>query len=382
MYIRVIDAAQPFAGLRRQWNDLLDRSSHPGIFLTHEWLFSWWETFGGHNRLYVLLCYEHTHELAGILPAYIKTKGIVPRVRALRFLGSEEVTSDFLTCIAAQGREREVYDAVLDYLLGRKELWNVLEFTGMESGKPFAEYLEARCGPTASAVFRAAHVKCPYIALPGSWEEFLGSLSFKARKKTRYYRNALAKKGEVGLFTLRNEHELDGALDDVARLHGDTMERKGWKEKFSSGKYRDFYKKTCERLLSLGRLELNFLLVDGTRVAFLNSFKYRNRFYAYHTGFDMTWRDYSVGFVLLGLLIERAISEGCTHFEFLRGDQKYKYEWAVSGERSLTDFVLHGNSPAGRLYGLKCSVMRRSRGMLGNIVPSAVRDFARRVFRG
>ncbi|HEX8949432.1 MAG TPA: GNAT family N-acetyltransferase, partial [Dissulfurispiraceae bacterium] len=378
--IRLIDTTEAFAALGGQWNELLERSARPNIFLTHEWLFTWWEVYGRGKQLSILLCCEDNGELLGILPFYIEKRGLLPKVNVLRFLGSEGVTSEFLECIAAKGKERRVYDAVFGHLQREKTRWDIVECANVETGTQFDQYLREQCASGIQVEANGTHGKCPYAELPGSREAFMKSLSFKTRKRTRYFRNALAKRGEVSVYTSCDARRLGSDLDDAIGLYRANMSRRGWKEKFSSGEYMAFYRKICERFLALGRLQLSFLQVNGGRAAFLNSFKYQNRIYAYHTGFDETWRDYSVGFVLLGHLLEKAVGEGFTHFEFLRGGQRYKYHWAITGERELADVMLSGGSPSGRLYRLKCSALSASKGMLRKVAPAGAIEFARKVF--
>ena len=362
MYIRLVDNIHDFAALDRQWDELLGKSAQPDIFLTHEWLYTWWEFYHGKGRLCILLCYDHDGQLAGILPAYTRESRICPKAGVLKFLGSEHVTSDFLSCIAAAGKERLVYDAIFWHLQSDRKLWDVMELANVESGASFDRYIREWRLPGATVRVADAALKCPYIELPGDWETFIKSLSFKARKKIRYFRNALAKKGSVELHTVHDKGALDGALHEALGLYRATMNRKGWKEKFLSERYRNFYWKACERLLASGRLLLNFLRIDGRSVAFLNCFKYGNRTYAYHTGFDAAWYESSVGFVLLGSVIELAIRDNCARFELLRGDQRYKYEWSVTGERRMGDVTICSGTSPGRMY----DFLGRSKRLLGS----------------
>jgi CelD/BcsL family acetyltransferase involved in cellulose biosynthesis len=99
-----------------------------------------------------------------------------------------------------------------------------------------------------------------------------------------------------------------------------------------------------------GRLHLYFLSVGGERVAFLYLLAGGDSLYAYQTGFDRAWSKMSVGFVLLGMVIERGIAEGVAVLEFLRGAESYKYDWRVSGTRQLVDVIVPGNSMSARLY--------------------------------
>ena len=52
----------------------------------------------------------------------------------------------------------------------------------------------------------------------------------------------------------------------------------------------------------------------------------------YNAGVDPDARDLSPGVVLIARYIERALAAGKRRFDFLRGDEPYKYEWGAVDE--------------------------------------------------
>src|SRR5262245_12796700 len=107
MNIRVIED-QEFLALRAEWNDLLSRSSSDTIFLTWEWLSSWWESYAGAGDvLQIIVVRDRTSELIGILPLYRRIQRWMPLrpIKTLRFIGDGSWDSDYLDAILLQGRE-------------------------------------------------------------------------------------------------------------------------------------------------------------------------------------------------------------------------------------------------------------------------------------
>ena len=75
-----------------------------------------------------------------------------------------------------------------------------------------------------------------------------------------------------------------------------------------------------------GWLQLNFLTVDEAPAASYINFLYGDRVMVYNSGH--AHEDYgglSPGIVLLAWNIRHAIEQGYKHFDFLRGDEAYKY---------------------------------------------------------
>ena len=76
----------------------------------------------------------------------------------------------------------------------------------------------------------------------------------------------------------------------------------------------------------MGWLSLDFLEVEGARVAATFSFVYSGVFYLYNSAFDASWGAQSPGIVLVVRLIRRAIEQGIRRFDFLRGTERYKFD--------------------------------------------------------
>jgi CelD/BcsL family acetyltransferase involved in cellulose biosynthesis len=75
-----------------------------------------------------------------------------------------------------------------------------------------------------------------------------------------------------------------------------------------------------------GRLEVATLYADDRPVAAYLSFREAARLLLYNSGYDPRYGDYSAGFALLVYRIRQAIEEGVQTFDFLRGDERYKYD--------------------------------------------------------
>ena len=86
MLARIDDAAD-FAGLRGEWDELLQASESDCFFLTWEWLSTWWKHLADDRELCILTVRDGD-ELVAIAPFASRMRrcaGIVP-VRSLEFL--------------------------------------------------------------------------------------------------------------------------------------------------------------------------------------------------------------------------------------------------------------------------------------------------------
>ena len=56
------------------------------------------------------------------------------------------------------------------------------------------------------------------------------------------------------------------------------------------------------------------------------NFNYNNHVWVYNSAHAQKFSNLSPGIVLMGLLIQEAIEEGYQVFDFMRGDEEYKYQ--------------------------------------------------------
>jgi CelD/BcsL family acetyltransferase involved in cellulose biosynthesis len=77
-------------------------------------------------------------------------------------------------------------------------------------------------------------------------------------------------------------------------------------------------------------LQLMFTSIEGRRAAALFNFDYNDRIWVYNSGLDpAAFSALSPGVVLTATAIEKAIELGRAEFDFLRGDEEYKYRFGA-----------------------------------------------------
>ena len=63
------------------------------------------------------------------------------------------------------------------------------------------------------------------------------------------------------------------------------------------------------------------------------NFDYEDRIWVYNSGIDFTYREFSPGWVLLAYLLEWANQNKRQAFDFMRGDEDYKYRFGAFDRR-------------------------------------------------
>jgi CelD/BcsL family acetyltransferase involved in cellulose biosynthesis len=81
----------------------------------------------------------------------------------------------------------------------------------------------------------------------------------------------------------------------------------------------------ARRFLNSGMLMFYGIRMAGKLIAVIYGYRVRDRVYSYLSGFDLEYARKSVGAITIGHAMQRAIDSGCQAFDFLQGNEKYKY---------------------------------------------------------
>ena len=315
-----------FAALRHDWDGVLADSASDSVFLTWEWMHTWWKHLAEDRRLHLLALWRGT-ELVALAPLALRSarwRRLLP-FRALEFLGAGSVGSDYLDVLVRRGWETQALGALARYL---KEHSAVLELSRVKRAGAHAGQLARALQPSGWIHTLSATDVCPYIDLTGlDWASYLARLGPSHRYNVRRRLRKLNQRWRVRLERTESEAQRHAALLELVRLH-----QLRWRELGQPGVFPDralvaFHDEFSQLALERGWLRLFVLTADDQPVAGLYGLRYRDTFLFYQSGFDPAWRRHSVGLITMALAIRHAIEEGAATFDFLRGDEAYKALW-------------------------------------------------------
>jgi CelD/BcsL family acetyltransferase involved in cellulose biosynthesis len=330
-----IDALAP------AWTELED-AQHPGAaFRSWAWSSAWWNSFASGKELLVLLARERG-QLLGLLPLFCDRTIIGGRRVAL--LGEGIVGSDYLGCLAQPGARERVAHAFAAWLAALD--CDELALDGLLPGDPLLTALAAALGPARVTV--EDRYRCPHLRLAGDFATYLGALPDGTGAQWRRRRRWLEKRPGFAITELSAPDAVVAGLDTLFALHHQRWSGDGGSAAIDSPAVEAFHRHAARRLTERGWSRLYLLSVEGAARAALYGFRHGDRFAFYQAGYDPDWRQRSVGTVLLGCLIERCFSDGVAEFDFLRGCESYKLNWA-NGWRHTVRLRAPGPSLRARL---------------------------------
>jgi len=319
--------------LQDEWNDLLAESITHVPFLRHEYLNAWVDSGGGGEwppLQLAILTARQDGQLKGIAPLFFDAPN-----RRLMLLGSIEI-SDYLDLIVCPEDLDAFIDGLLDFLPGLPYEWQTLDLYNLLDTSPSLPVLRAAAERRGLNLRLETLQHAPCIPLPGDWETYLASIDKKQRHEIRRKMRRLAESGVPNRwYSVADRASLPGEIDAFLWL----MEQDPEKAVFLTPAMRAHMRRTIECAFDSGCLHLAFLEINGEKAAAYLSFLYLDRLWVYNSGLDRRFMEYSPGWVLLGLLLQWANETGLTEFDFMRGDEDYKYKFGAV-DRSVMRLTL------------------------------------------
>jgi len=304
-----------FLAGRDAWQALRARSQADALFMSWDWLSSWWrhhETLLGAG-LCVLGVYSEQGELLGLAPFYrheCRHRGLFG-ARRLELLGNAwrhdtAIYSEYLDLIVDTGQRDAVCEALRDWLRANAG-WDELVLANLRPGSVAAQLARACAGFAYPR--RAESTTGWSVTLPASFEEFTSTLSSNTRRKTLHQRTKLADAACVSIGA-------GGYAASLARLEALVESR--WGRAPAAQLRARFHADVAAGLGDGVRLTE---LRSGTEcVSVLLSLRAGDTEYYLLSGFDARFtQGLSPGYLHLGYAIEAACGAGVRRFDFLAG---------------------------------------------------------------
>ncbi|MCO6452481.1 MAG: GNAT family N-acetyltransferase [Caldilineales bacterium] len=313
-----------FDVLHSEWNELLAASRFNSLFLTWEWQTTWWQSLG-EGELLTLAFRDASGKLIGVAPFHCTYEN---GRRIIRLTGSVEI-ADYLDVIIARGREAEVYAGMLDFLASSDApAWDDVDLCNLHESSLAHQLLPDLALAMGLKVDIVQEDVAPVLTLPASFDDYLDSLDKKQRHEIRRKRNKLEREAkDWRWFTVEGGADLDVWVERFLELHQMASTAK---EDFMTSEMASFFHRIARMAAAQGWLSLSFIEIEGELAATMLNFDYDNRIWVYNSGYNPSaYGALSPGIVLNSYLIEDAIVRGRREFDFLQGNEVYKYRFGA-----------------------------------------------------
>jgi CelD/BcsL family acetyltransferase involved in cellulose biosynthesis len=323
------------------WNALVEQSIADTPFSRYEYLAEWWQTRGGgewQNPELVLVSASENDQLIGIAPLFLAE---YDGRKALLLVGSIEI-SDYLDLIVREADLPRFLSGLMDFLASSLgDSWSAVDWYNLPDDSPTLAALQAEAESRGWNHHQEIYRPTPRIALNGSFEDYLSRLEKKQRHEIRRkIRRAAESDLNVRFHLVGKDADINAEMDSFFHL----MIQDPNKALFLKDDMRAQMTSVIRAAFEQGYLWLAFLEVDGVKVAASLNFDYKNKLWGYNSGVSRSHMELSPGWVLLGHVIQWCCDHGRSEFDFMRGDEEYKYRFGGVNRFVMRARIIKGDS--------------------------------------
>ncbi|MFC1653242.1 GNAT family N-acetyltransferase [Patescibacteria group bacterium] len=281
-----------FYNAKKLWDKAYSKQLLKGPFFQYDWHRIWFETLGTDYAPLTLV-----FEDGVVLPLAQKEDVVI-------FSGGDE-TTDYNDAVGDENLKGRAWEDAVKFLknngIKKIQLRNLPE----GSSKKYFDSIDAKVEKEDST---------PLFSLPDSWDVYLMSLKRKWRKELKRKVNNFHRDNEIVVY------EEKGSIDCLIGLMKKNPDKV---EFFERPGMEEYFRSIYEAFKSQARLEC--VSVSGELAATIYYFVTEDSYLLYNSGFDKSKYD-SAGFYLKAMNVKRAIEEGMKEYNFLQGEERYKYE--------------------------------------------------------
>jgi CelD/BcsL family acetyltransferase involved in cellulose biosynthesis len=307
------------AGLEPEWGALLARDPTATPFSSFQWARAWCQHWSEGATPWVLVARVDDRPV-GLAPFVLHRRG---GLRLLRGLGVG--VGNYWDVVAAPEDREDVLSAIAGALRDRDSAWDALFLDKLpEESTTDAALLAAglRGG------WRAAS-SSPRIELPATFEDYLAGLSRNRRGKLRRNLRALDS-GEMAVSEVRDPEPLRQAIDrwQALRVEWWAGREQPMQAEHGGERFLAFTQEVIPAMVALGRAVVWEVRYRDELLGITINFLDDDTFYYWLWGFDVRFEELRPGHTLIAYCIRWSIETARRYFDFMIGDEPYKYDYA------------------------------------------------------
>jgi CelD/BcsL family acetyltransferase involved in cellulose biosynthesis len=223
-----------------------------------------------------------------------------------------------------------VVDAIIEYLAGEaSDEWDLIELSGVDAEDSTAARLVEQLAERDFSIHQQAGESCWRLELPAEWDQYVRTLSKTRRERARQIVRRSFDTGRAVSTQVNERAELPNFFDVLVTLHQKRRESLGQPGCFADPVFTQYHREVMERFFDLGRLRLQYVLLDGRPVAIEYDLVGQNTVYFYQSGIEPAVLEERPGWMGTIGSLRAAIEQGYRTFDFMRGDEAYKSSWGA-----------------------------------------------------
>lgn len=359
MHVIAYQSFDDMAIWAEQWRDL----SRGVPFLGYEWCSNWWKVYGegsGHRTtprdLYVVSVHDDDGGLIAVAPWFVEQSASQGRV--MRFLGSGEVCSDYLSILCQPEREQDVARLLADYIChDRPSLndwlegedvprWDLLQLEGVDAKDQVVNQFATAMKQRGKTVEQSIEHSCWRLPLRESWDAIVRCAPKSQRKHLRRANEKLKDTNLFRVCSVESPENFERGFEILTSLHQARWQERGLTGCFASEAFLNFHHDVAAELLEQGKLRLFWIEYQGQPIASEYQLLGDDVVYLYQGGLDPQFLALEPGRLAIVAGVHWAMKHGYQAIDFLRGDEPYKARWGARPRAAMEVRIVNDHTTA------------------------------------
>jgi CelD/BcsL family acetyltransferase involved in cellulose biosynthesis len=338
--VRTFNGLGGLSDSRTLWQEVFAASGSENPFLTWEWNKAWASTYAPDKAIRVLVA-----EAAG------KPVAVVPLLSTRRHVSFliDPFFADYADFLVA-GDAGAVFKAFLERC--------------METGKEAVFGPIRGCGHTGRLLVESAKdLGRPWLlkaissnpcVLPASdFDSYMEGRNKRVRQEIRTTLNHLNRGGGWEFVECNGGAPANEILDSLICYHHGRQGGKAGHSIFGSSENQEFFRSLPDRLAEgPARAHLSAIAWQGRFVSAAYSLVCGKTLFYWIPSFDQSIKGVSLGKLHIKCLLEKCFAAGMT-FDFMGGDEPYKYQWANHGYENVRVHIFSSRLQKAAVVGIR-----------------------------
>lgn len=346
--------------IRPEWENLLSRIDSPTVFDCWGWHYCCAKWFAKYEELFVLVVRQEERMVA-IFPLKIAMTQLNQMVSAktVTCLGGE--ITDYNSLLLDRQSNANVNQALQEYFIANElvlVLDNVIEGSALRNlidGLVNRKFRSIETGSSQSRI-------CP---LDHGYEVMIRELRKKFRNNLRSNQNYMDRKQG---YSYHCEPSDQKTLELFFKMHTERWEDRGESGAMAADQIRQFH----ADLLCLPQRDFDIryysIRHNDEVVSILYGFLIHDKFYFYLSGFNPNHGRISPGNMVINFSMKCLCDENILSYDMLRGEMKYKREWARK-VLTLKNLIMFPPTSKGRVTYIKYKTIQS----IKNLFPKGIK---------
>ena len=347
---RFITTDDELIALKEDWDRLIKSQPETDMpFYSWDWFYHSWIHFGKPvgQELFIVVVHEE-NSVVGILPLVRgrrQSSGIFYRILCFCNVGMMPRN----TIYTDSPDQESVFCAAWNHLFDHRSDWDMLELANVPCLSSFHQFvLEGEHRPGYALIQDRGFI-APFIELTGTLEDYLNSLDKGTRKDIRkHFRHFNESEVSHAVRFFEKPDTMEEGLKHLEIVHSNS-----WKGAYTNRHYPRFYREITPILTQRNEVKIAIAYLDGVPIGGTYMLCKNGVYYGCIRDYDLKYKQYAPGILLLDFQLEHLLSEGGKIFDFCGTTYDHKEKFGTGHQYHSTFQIVHTGLKSRFIYSMK-----------------------------